>query len=206
MRTACLPRLGIVVVAGVLVLTACGDDGAGVRVTTPAATHSVSAGPLASTPAGAEGLDPCPPSTAGQASEGGLPDVTLQCLGDGPAVRLAGLRGEPRLVNVWASWCPPCRAEMPWLQDAYAAGIDVLGVDAEDLPDAAGALVGELGIRYPSVFDPDNELGRAVGVTSKPITLFVSADGEVVHTQIGAFDSPERLRTLVAEQLGVTLR
>lgn len=209
MSAARLARLsGLVAAAavGALLVAGCGDDGAGVRVSPSTTSRPTSAGPLTSTPPGAETLARCPRSTSEPAPDGGLPDVTLQCLGEGPDVLMAGLRGRPRLVNVWASWCLPCRSEMPLLQDAYERGVDVLGVDAEDLPASAGALVAELGVRYPSVFDPGNEFGSGMGITSKPITVFVDADGVVVHTQIGGFDSAEQLRALVAEYLGVTLR
>jgi thiol-disulfide isomerase/thioredoxin len=117
---------------------------------------------------------------------------------------LAGLRGQPRLVNVWASWCGPCRTELPWLQAVYADGLDVVGVDAEDRPDSAVGLLEALGVTFPSLSDPGNELARAIGVPAKPTTLFVSADGELVHTQVGPFASEAEVRRMVERYLGVS--
>jgi thiol-disulfide isomerase/thioredoxin len=162
--------------------------------------------PLASGQPGAAFLEDCPKSeVAADARGDGLPDLELPCLGPGPSVRMAGLRGEPLLVNVWASWCPPCRVEMPWLQAAYADGLEVLGVDAEDLPDAAVGLLDALDVTFPSVSDPENLFARQIGVPTKPTTLFVSADGEVVFAKVGSFASEEELRSLVSEHLGVDL-
>ena len=84
-------------------------------------------------------LEPCPPSSGAPAS-GGLPDVTLPCLGDGPAVHLAGLRGTPSVVNLWGSWCGPCQKETPYLARAHARlgkAVRFLGVDTADDPDSA---------------------------------------------------------------------
>lgn len=186
-----------------VLVTGCGQSGAGELVSS-GRPDTVEVESPASVPAGAEQLDTCPRSRrAATPVAGGLPDVGLPCLGRGPEVRMAGLRGEPRLVNVWASWCQPCRQEMPMLQALYADGVAILGVDAEDQPVAAGALLGELGVSYPSVSDPSNTFGAAVGITSKPITMFVAPDGRVVHTKVGPFASAAELRELVAAYLDV---
>ena len=184
-------------VAAALVLAACGasaPDTAG-RSATDAAGTAVPA---------TAALDPCPGSRpSSQARGDGLPDVRLPCLGEGPDVRMAGLAGTPRLVNVWASWCPPCRTELPWLQAVYLDGVDVLGVDAEDQPHSAPGLLDALAVTFPSVSDPSNEFARAIGIPAKPTTLFVSEDGEIVHVQVGPFASEADVRRQVARYLGV---
>ena len=107
------------------------DEGAGERVQ-PSADAS------ATLPSGGVGgrvasIEPCPESGEPVGRGDGLPELALPCLGAGDPVQLAGLTGRPRLVNIWASWCGPCREEMPWLQQAHDTGeVDVLGVDAED--------------------------------------------------------------------------
>jgi cytochrome c biogenesis protein CcmG/thiol:disulfide interchange protein DsbE len=204
-RTAALPPAVVLLVALLaLLLSACGETGAGERVSV---SPSGPSGPMPSLTAGAEGsgfLDPCPRSRPAAApTSGGLPDLVLPCLGDGPAVTLTGLRGQPRLVTVWASWCAPCRVELPWLQSVADGGVPVLGVDAEDLPDSAVSLLDSLGVSFPSVYDPDNSVARALGIPSKPTTLFVAADGRVVFTKLGGFSSEAELRDLVREHLGV---
>ena len=97
--------------------------------------------------------------------------------------RLADLRGIPVVVNVWASWCGPCRLEFPFFQtQATKRGSDVafLGVDTEDSEDAANTFLEELPLPYPSYFDPDGDIADELDVgPGIPNTLFIGADGEV---------------------------
>ena len=93
---------------------------------------------------------------------------------------------------------------MPWLQRAHDTGeVDVLGVDSEDQVPAAASLLVDLGVTFPSVFDPRNEFAREVRVITKPTTLFVSEEGEVVFVLPGAFESYDELRDLVMTHLKV---
>jgi cytochrome c biogenesis protein CcmG/thiol:disulfide interchange protein DsbE len=195
-----------------LLLAACGGPSdAGVRVT-PAATSTQASGPAASAPAdlvASASLVDCPASDPDVAPlEDGLPDITLACLGDGPAVRLAGLRGRPLVLNLWASWCEPCRAELPMLADlAGAAGssLRVLGVDVQDDPASALSLLTDSDVHYASVRDDDAGTKAPLRWTGLPMTLFVDADGVVTHTQRGVITSDEQLRSLVQEHLGVSV-
>lgn len=198
---------GQVVVFCVLAVTAfsgCApEEGAGERVQpsadASAALPSEDAGSVAS-------IEPCPESGDPVGRGDGLPEMVLDCLGPGQPVQLAGLTGRPRLVNIWASWCGPCRDEMPWLQQAHDTGaVDVLGVDAEDQAESAAALLDELGVTFPSVYDPANELAREIRVVTKPTTLFVSNEGEVVFVLPGAFASYDQMRDLVKTHLQVDL-
>ncbi|MCZ3389049.1 MAG: TlpA family protein disulfide reductase [Actinomycetia bacterium] len=198
---------GYLLVFGVLVATAlsgcAADQGAGERV-------QRSESDVGSVPSGGAGsvtlIDSCPVSGEPVGRSDGLPEMVLACLGPGDPVQMAGLTGRPRLINVWASWCQPCRDELPWLQQANDSGVvDVLGVDAEDQATSAGALLGELDVTFPSVFDPANEFARGIGIVTKPTTLFVSKDGEVVFVLPGAFDSYEQMRDLVKTHLLVDL-
>ena len=152
-------------------------------------------------------LDPCPESGESLGRGDGLPDVELPCLGPGDPVRMSGLLGRPRLINVWASWCPPCRDELPWLQRAADTGeVAVLGVDAEDRTDAAADLLAALEVSFPSVFDPANEFARSLGVPTKPTTVFVTAEGEIAYVKAGSFTSFDDLAEQVDTYLGVKLR
>ena len=113
--------------------------------------------------------------------------------------------GRPTLVNVWASWCAPCADEAPELVAfAEKAGdrVGLVGVLTNDDPARGLAFSQDFGIRYPSVVDADAEVLRAYAA-GPPVTLFLDADGEVVHVERGAFADLAELEALVAEHLGV---
>ena len=137
-----------------------------------------------------------------------LPDVVLPCLGGGPDVELqAQPPGVPTLVNVWASWCAPCAEEAPDLvafSEAAAGRVAVVGVLHQDDLGRGLAFSRDFGMRYPSVVDDDGEVLRAFP-PGPPTTLFLDAEGRVVHTRSGAFRDLAEIERLVAEHLGVQL-
>ncbi|MCA0143838.1 TlpA disulfide reductase family protein [Blastococcus sp. LR1] len=138
---------------------------------------------------------PCETST-GVAAIGPevLPPLTLACLGPGPEVALDQLTGRPTLVNLWATWCLPCREEMPLLQDAferYGEQVRFLGVDTQDSPEAAASFVTDLQIGYAQVLDPDGALLTELGVRGLPVTLGLDADGRIVARVVGQLDAQE---------------
>jgi thiol-disulfide isomerase/thioredoxin len=139
-------------------------------------------------------LEPCP-TTSGAAVSGGLPDVTLPCLGKGPAVQMAALRGAPTLLNLWGSWCGPCQKETPYLQQAHlrlGKSVRFLGVDTEDQADSALDFAAHVRppMRYPSVLDDNKAVLLAVhGPSAVPMTIYVDASGHIVHVSIESYDS-----------------
>ena len=140
---------------------------------------------------------------------GGLPPLTLPCLGGGPSVRLSDLRGKPMVVNVWAAWCTLCAEEMPLLAKAEARAGDrvrFFGIHFKAAEDYGVTSAADFGVPFPSVHDGDGDrVVTGLRVTAPPTTLFVGADGVVKGRQIGVIKSRSELDGLVARFLGVTL-
>ena len=189
-------RRWIAVAAAVAALTAACSTGGG-------ATEPRVARPTAAVPA----LPACPPPAAAAAQDGGrrLPDLTLPCLGPGDAVPLRRLTGSPLVVNLWASWCAPCREELPAfarLHRAAGGRVRVIGVASQDRVAAARAYAGD-NVPFPSVLDEDGDVARALGRRGLPLTVFLSPDGRIVDLYQGAPLTDATLRRLVRERLGV---
>ncbi|WP_374454402.1 TlpA family protein disulfide reductase [Nocardioides sp.] len=157
------------------------------------------------------GMEDCAPGD-GEPVEGGLPEVTLPCLGGGPDVELSALRG-PMVINLWQAGCVPCREEMPALESfhqQHADRVRVLGIDFNDVhPGRALELAEDTGATYPSIADPGGELmtERAFALARRgiPVFLFLDADGLVAGQAAGGVDSAAEVEDLVAEHLGITL-
>jgi cytochrome c biogenesis protein CcmG/thiol:disulfide interchange protein DsbE len=207
----------VLILAGALLVAGCtqnGNDVAGAPLPAGSSTVDTGAGegpparPGAAAIAKAD-LVPCPTTSAVSAVANGLPDVALPCLGAGPQVLLSALRGKPMVINIWASWCGPCREELPVLASvSKAAGMSVqfLGVDVADFqPEAALGLLTQAGIHYPSVVDFDKATQPVLRWPGPPMTVFVRADGTIVYKQLGPIQSEAQLRSLISSNLGVVV-
>lgn len=105
-----------------------------------------------------------------------------------PTVSLVDADGKPVVVNVWASWCPPCRREMPALAAAhrrFGDRVAFLGVNHQDTRDLAVELLDETGVIYPSGYDPEGSVALDYGLFGMPTTIFISADGELLERRTG---------------------
>ncbi len=145
-------------------------------------------------------LKACP---AGLSPE--LPDLTLPCLGGGPAVPLRGTpSGRPTLVNVYGSWCGPCQREMPILKAFYESTttVDLVGIDSQDETSNALNFAIDFGQHWPAIVDDDGLVDRAFGV-GPPKTLFLDAAGAIVHIKRGEYASLQALKADVLRYLKV---
>jgi cytochrome c biogenesis protein CcmG, thiol:disulfide interchange protein DsbE len=116
------------------------------------------------------------------------PDFTLPDL-DGNQIALSDFRGEVVLINFWATWCPPCRVEMPDMEAVYREhkqdGFEILGVDQREPKDLVEEFVTERGFSWIFLLDEDFDVSREYSATSIPRSILVDRDGTVVHIWTG---------------------
>ena len=131
------------------------------------------------------------------------PDFTLETL-DGKTVSLSDYRGQPVVLNFWATWCTPCREEMPLLQETYEAhqdaGLVVLAVNVRETPEAVERFLKEVGVDFPAVLDPDLVVVERYRVTSLPMTFFIDRDGQLRTLVVGGMS-----KTILDERLAKIL-
>ena len=155
-------------------------------------------------------LPDCPSGGGSGPVAGGLPSLTLPCLGNGPKVDLAKLRG-PLVLNVWAGPCPPCKVEAPFVEQFHEAAsgkVAVVGVVDGAYPDtrndALDAARG-LGLHYPSFFDATGKILQHIRTPGIPVSLLIRPDGTLAYTKIGQLTSAAQLAQYVRQYLGVTV-
>ena len=131
-----------------------------------------------------EGLDDAASPVAGRPA----PDFTLQSE-DGESVTLSDLRGQVVVLNFWARWCTPCRAEMPALEEVYQArqddGLSVLAVDQNEGLDQVKAFKGEMKVSFPLLLDPGYSVSDSYRISLLPSTFFIDRRGVIRDVVFG---------------------
>ncbi len=121
-------------------------------------------------------------------SSGPAPDFALKSHG-GENLRLSEFRGEVVMINFWASWCGPCRQEMPLLDELYIQyqplGFTILGVNVEEDSTKARKLLKDIPVTFPILFDNSSEVSQLYDVVAMPSTVLVDRDGNVRHLHQG---------------------
>ncbi|MDQ2927522.1 MAG: TlpA family protein disulfide reductase [Pseudomonadota bacterium] len=116
------------------------------------------------------------------------PDFTLRTM-NGPNMRLQEQRGRVVMVNFWATWCGPCRQEMPQLNRLYekyhAAGFVLLGVNVDDDQQKAAEVAGKLGVTFPVLLDSDKLVSKLYDLSTMPSTVIIDRDGNVRYVHRG---------------------
>ncbi|HEY3507080.1 MAG TPA: TlpA disulfide reductase family protein [Actinocatenispora sp.] len=177
----------LVAFAALVLLAGCGTDAA----------------PKAKRSAEPAWFERCPAATGPATGAHTLPDVTLTCFTGGRSVPLARAYGKPTVINLWASWCGPCRAELPEIQ-RYAKqhpDVVVLTVDTRDTRGAGLSFAQDAKVTLPTLYDPDKRLLSGVDRTALPVTLLVDGHGALVETYNGTALTADSLDRLVTSKL-----
>ena len=134
------------------------------------------------------------------------PDFSLQTL-DGKTITLSELRGRPLIVNIWATWCPPCQAEMPAFERVYNQykddGFLILAVNLtnQDNPENVSAFVEKFGLTFPILLDTDGKVASIYQSNALPTSYFINENGIIQEVVIGGPMSEAMLRIRVEELL-----
>lgn len=111
---------------------------------------------------------------------------------NGATHQMADLKGRVVLINAWATWCPPCRAEMPALQEFYQAyqnqGFSLLAVNAGEDAATADAFIQQMGFSFPVLLDPGTNVLVGLGIDAFPTSILIDRDGTVATIHVGYYD------------------
>jgi thiol-disulfide isomerase/thioredoxin len=203
----------LLALAVVLVVAGCSSAFGRAAAQRGSAAPAPTGPPCVVSPTPASGGTATPPATdAGGGSPGAatepMPDISLPCfVGDRP-VRLAHL-GTPTVINLWASWCAPCRTELPQVQryaDRAAGRVQVIGVITNDpVRSRPQSLIDDLALRFPMLDDQHATLQTRMGARVLPMTLLVDAQGRIVYRYSAQPLDEAALADLVRRHLGVAV-
>ena len=133
-----------------------------------------------------------------------LPVENFQVVGSDDSYALQQT-GQHRALNLWATWCAPCRAELPDFDDVAGRveGVDIVGINVGESGEQAEGLIEELGLSFTQVLDPQATVQTELRITGMPATIFVDESGDIVQVHNGELNT-EELETLLGDLFGAT--
>jgi len=141
-----------------------------------------------------------------QLLENAAQDLPLDCLDSSKTINLAAIKG-PAIINVWGSWCDPCKKELPHFSEFFQSmnpQIQLIGVDVEEKSAEDGRMFARThGINWPNLYDEKGTTRKYFGM-GVPVTWFIGSNGEVLYKKVGPIKSTEELRTLSFKYLGMS--
>jgi cytochrome c biogenesis protein CcmG, thiol:disulfide interchange protein DsbE len=132
------------------------------------------------------------------------PAFTIKRLDQEGQVSLSDFKGQPVVLNFWATWCGPCKMEQPvldWAAERYKGKAVFIGIVFEDTEQATRAFLKQTGAAYPQVYDPKSTVAVDYGVSGVPETYFINRQGIIVKKYINPFGSPEEFDGQIREIL-----
>lgn len=116
---------------------------------------------------------------------------TLESLEQNKEISLEDFKGKPIVVNFWATWCGPCKQEMPFFEETWKEykdkGVVFIGIDVMDDKESAQQFIEKLGISYTNLYDPSGKTSNSYGVVALPATFFIDKDGNIAVKHYGSF-------------------
>ena len=132
-------------------------------------------------------------------------NISAECLDSSPGVNIAAIKG-PAIINVWGSWCDPCKEELPYFFEYFQTKdpqIQLIGVDVEEKRIEDGRMFARTnGIMWPNLYDEDGSTRKYFGM-GVPVTWFIDGEGKVLFKKIGPIKSTEELRSLSFKYFGL---
>ena len=156
-----------------------------------------------------QSFEPISCSTIAKQPASNVPDLNIEipCIDGKISVLLSQIKG-PALINVWASWCEPCREEIPIFNKLYrlnAGKIQIIGIDVEEKNKEVGIKFAlEMGMNWPQLFDNKRKTVPIFG-TGIPVTLFIDKEGNIVYKKIGSIDNFPEITSLIKDKIKLDL-
>jgi len=130
-------------------------------------------------------------ATDGNTENPAAKSFTLESLGGNEEIGLENFKGKPIVINFWATWCGPCKQEIPFFEKTWKEykdkGVVFLGIDVMDDKENAEEFIETLGISYTNLYDPSGKTSNAYGVVALPATFFIDKNGNIAVKHYGSF-------------------